>query len=125
MDRTLKRAKRSNRRRQERNGRAWQRFSPDGSTCRHCSHDNTTHLSKSGQPHYFRRATPEEENNFSVKLYRHHIPDGPSVLVRRVTVVRNAELLTTYCTACAEEIGTSQVMCYQRTLANGEVVGAG
>ena len=125
MDRTLKRAKRSNRRRQNRNYNAWLRFSTDGRTCRHCPHDNTTHLSASGQPHFFRRATPEEENNFSVKLYRHRIPDGPSVLVRRVTVVRNAELLTTFCTACADEVGTSQVMCYQRTLATGEVVGVG
>ena len=125
MDRTLKRAKRSNRRRQNRNYNAWLRFSTDGTSCRHCPHDNTTHLSTSGQPHFFRRATPEEENDFSVKLHRHHIPDGPSVLVRRVIVARNTELLTTFCTACADEIETSQVMCYQRTLAAGEVVGVG
>ena len=39
MDRTLKKAKRSNRRRRERNGGAWQRFSPDGVHCRYCKHD--------------------------------------------------------------------------------------
>ena len=39
MDRTLKRAKRNNKRRGQRNSGAWQRFSPDGKTCRYCEHD--------------------------------------------------------------------------------------
>ena len=29
-----------------------------------------------------------------------------------------------YCLACAEDLGTGQVVCYQRTRAIGEVVGA-
>ena len=37
MDRTLKTAKRKNKRRQNRNGSAWRRFSPDGTTCRYCN----------------------------------------------------------------------------------------
>ena len=32
-------AKRTNKHRQERNFKAWQRFSPDGTTCRYCEHD--------------------------------------------------------------------------------------
>ena len=43
------------------------------------------------------------------------------MLVKRVTVARDAD--TAFCTACAKEIGTAQVLCYQRTLAAGEVVG--
>ena len=39
MDRTLRKSKRGNRRRQERNLTAWQGFSPDGDTCRYCPHD--------------------------------------------------------------------------------------
>ena len=36
MDRMLKRATRRSKRRQQRNGSAWRRFSPDGTTCRYC-----------------------------------------------------------------------------------------
>ncbi len=123
MDRTLTRAKRGNRRRQRRNWNAWQRFSPDGKTCRHCPHDNTTHISTSGQPHFYRKATYAEKADPKVILYYHDDPDAGRALVRRMVVARNAELITTYCTACAEKIGTEQVMCYQRTLATGEVMG--
>ena len=56
-------------------------------------------------------------------LYRHNLPEGGSVLVRRMTVAVRAELITAYCTACTESIGTHQVLCYQRNLAIGEVVG--
>ena len=40
-----------------------------------------------------------------------------------MTVANRAELITAFCTACAESIGTHQVLCYQRNLAVGEVVG--
>ena len=40
-----------------------------------------------------------------------------------MTVARNAEIITAYCTACAEGMRTSQVVCYQRNVAVGEVVG--
>ena len=64
-------------------------------------------------------------------LYRHNpvsstgqaLPEGGSVLVRRMTVANRAELITAYCVACAESIGTHQVLCYQRNLAAGEVIG--
>ena len=45
------------------------------------------------------------------------------MLVRRVTVANSAELITAYCAACAESMDTDQVLCYQRNLAIGEVVG--
>ncbi len=77
----------------------------------------------SGQPHFFRPATEAERRDLSVTLYRHTLPDGGSVLVRRITVANRAELITAYCVACAESIGTHQVLCYQRNLAVGEVVG--
>ena len=45
------------------------------------------------------------------------------MLVRRMTVANHAELITAFCTACAESMGTAQVLCFQRNLAIGEVVG--
>ncbi len=123
MDRTLKRAKRHSKRRGQRNYDAWRRFSPDGKTCRYCPHDNTEHLMSSGQPHFFRSATEAERRDPHLTLYRHNLPEGGSVLVRRMTVANRAELITAYCIACAESIGTRQVLCYQRNLAIGEVVG--
>ena len=117
MDRTLKRAKRSNRRRRERNGGAWERFSPDGVHSRYCKHDGAK------QPHFYRPATEAERRTPFERLYRHDLPQGGSVLVKRVVVANHAELITAFCTACAESIGTHQVLCYQRNLAVGEVVG--
>ena len=118
MDRTLKRARRHSKRRSQRNYAAWGLFSPDGKSCRHCPHDNTEHLMSSGQP-----ATEAERRDPHLMLYRHTLPEGGSALVRRITVANRAELITAYCTACAESIGTHQVLCYQRNLAIGEVVG--
>ena len=123
MDRTLQRATRRNKRRRQRNYTAWHRFSPDGKTCRYCPHDGSKHLCTSGQPHFYRKATKAEAEDPATVLYRHTVPQGGSVLVKRVTVARDAEIVTAFCTACAEEIGTAQVLCYQRTLAAGEVVG--
>ena len=123
MDRTLKRAKRHSKRRGQRNHGAWRLFSPDGKTCRYCPHDNTDHLMSSGQPHFFQPATEAERRDPYVMLYRHTLPEGGSVLVRRMTVANRAELITAYCVACAESIGTHQVLCYQRNLAVGEVIG--
>ena len=123
MDSTLTRAKRTNKHRQERNFRAWQRFSPDGTTCRFCRHDHTQHLCTSGQPHFYRPATEAERRDPRVMLYRHTSTDNGSVLVRRVTVAKHTEIVTAFCTACAEAAGTRQVLCYQRSLATGEVVG--
>ena len=50
-DRTLNPVRRGNKRRRARNWNAWRLFSPDGTTCRFCEHDNTTHLTSSGVPH--------------------------------------------------------------------------
>ena len=123
MDRTLRKAKRSNRRRGQRNSGAWERFCPDGTHCRYCGHDGSQHLVSSGQPHFYRPATEAERNDLSVSLYRHRPPEGGSTLVRRITVAKRAELITAYCIPCAESIGTAQVLCYVRNLAIGEVVG--
>ena len=123
MDRTLKRAARRNRRRQDRNSTAWQRFSPDGRQCRFCPHDDAAHLCTSSQPHFYRPATGGEQRDGATVLYRHVLPDGGSVLVRRVTVARDAEIVTAFCTACASRMRTDQVLCYHRTRAVGEVVG--
>ena len=123
MDRTLRKAKRSNRRRGQRNSGAWERFCPDGTHCRYCGHDGAQHLVSSAQPHFFRPATEAERNDLSITLYRHRLPEGGSLLVRRMTVANRAELITAYCVPCAESIGTEQVLCFVRNLAIGEVVG--
>ena len=125
MDRTLKRAKRNNKRRGRRNNAAWKRFCPDGIHCRYCPHDGSKHLMRSAQPHFFRPATERERRDPWVTLYRHRLPEGGSLLVRRITVANPAELITAYCTACAESMETDQVLCYQRNTAIGEVVGIG
>ena len=131
MDRTLKRAKRRNKRRVERNTGAWERFCTDGIHCRYCEHDGSKHLISSGQPHFYRPAMGAERRDSNVMLYRHTpvsstgqaLPEGGSMLVRRMTVAARAELKTAFCTACAASIGTHQVLCYLRNLAVGEVVG--
>ena len=56
-------------------------------------------------------------------LYRHTSPQGGSTPVRRMVVANRAELITAFCVACAESIGTHQALCYQRNRAVGEVVG--
>ena len=83
-DSTLTRSKRGNRQRQHRNWNAWKIFSPDGTTCRFCEHDNTVHLTASGVPHFYRPATHMELRDSSQTLYRHHLPDGDSVLMKRM-----------------------------------------
>ena len=123
MDRTLSGKRTRNRRRVLRNHGAWKRFSPDGRKCPFCPHDGSLHLVQSAQPYFYRRATSGEERNPYTRLYRYALPGGDRVLVRRMTVARNAEIVTAYCTACAEDMRTSQVMCFQRNVAVGEVVG--
>ena len=131
MDRMLKRATRRNKRRGERNSGAWRRFSPDGTTCRYCKHDASKHLCQSGQPHFYRPVTEEEKRDPTVALYRYTpvssagqaLPRGGSVLVRRMVVANHAELITAFCAACAEAMKTYQVLCYQRNVGVGEVVG--
>ena len=131
MDRMLKRATRRNKRRRERNSGAWRRFSPDETTCRYCKHDGSKHLCQSGQPHFYRPATEAERRDATVMLYRYTpvsstgqaLPQGGSVLVRRMTVANHAELITAFCVPCAESLNTHQVLCYQRNVGVGEVVG--
>ena len=131
MDRMLKRATRRNKRRGQRNSVAWRSFSSDGETCRYCKHDGAQHLCQSGQPHFYRPATEAEKRDPTVMLYRHTpvsstgqaLPQGGSVLVRRMVVANHAELITAFCVACAESMNTHQALCYQRNVGVGEVVG--
>ena len=114
MDRMLKRATRRNKRQAgpAQLGSAWRSFSPDGETCRYCKHDGAQHLCQSGQPHFYRPATEAEKRDPSVMLYRYTpvsstgqaLPQGGSVLVRRMVVASHAELITAFCVPCAESI---------------------
>ena len=123
MDRTLTRKRTRNRRRVLRNHGAWKRFSLDGRRCPYCAHDGSLHLVQSALPYFYRRATADEDLSRSTRLYRYRVPGGDDVLMRRMTVARNAKIVAAYCTACAEGMRTSQVVCYQRNVAVGEVVG--
>ncbi len=123
MDRTLRPAARRNRRRSARNAGAWARFALDGRRCPYCRHAGADHRCTSGQPHFYRPATAAERRNPHLTLYRHLRADGSHVLVRRMTVARDAEIVTAYCTACARELRTHQALCFVRTRAVGEVVG--
>ena len=124
MDRTLNPVKRGNKRRQARNKKAWQLYSPDGDTCRFCPHGAADHLTSSRQPHFYRPATEAERRDPFEKLYRHDLDSGAdSVLVKRVVVANRAELLTAFCQTCAADKDTSQALCFVRNLARGEVVG--
>ena len=123
MDRTLTGKRTRSRRRVLRNHGAWKRFSLDGKRCPYCPHGGSLHLIQSAQPYFYRRATADEERNPYTRLYRYTPPGGDRVLVRRMTVARNAEIVTAYCTACAQGMKTSQVVCFQRNVAVGEVVG--
>ena len=123
MDRTLQPAKRPSKRRRARNRTAWKLLSPHGQECPFCQHPIQEHICSSGQPHFYRPATSSEERSRSVKLYAHPFPDGSHILIRRITVAKQAELITAFCKTCAKAKNTDQVLCYQRTLAKGEVVG--
>ncbi len=101
MDKTLKPGTGKNKRRRERNGLAWRLFSPDGETCRYCPHDGSKHLISSGQPHFYRPATEEEKRDPTVTLYQHDTPRDGTILLRRITVSKQAEVITAFCTACA------------------------
>ena len=58
-----------------------------------------------------------------MRLYQHETPETGPVLVRRMAVARAAEFITVFCTECAREMNTTQVACYQRNTAVGEIVG--
>ena len=116
--------KRGNKRRRARNWKAWQLFSPDGTKCRFCEHDHTAHLTSSAQPHFYRPAAEKRTGGTpATSSTATNWTDGSEVLVKRITVASRAELLTAFCTACARDKQTGQVLCFQRTLAKGEVVG--
>ena len=123
MDKTLRKARRANIKRRQKNVRAWRRFALDGGICPYCGHDGCSHLTVAVQPHFYRPATPEESGDGRVTLYTHRIGAERVILVRRIAVARDADIVTAYCTTCATRLRTSQVLCFQQTHGVGEVVG--
>ena len=131
MDRTINPVRRPSKRRQARNRKAWQLLSNGSERCHFCKHSMNDHLCSSAQHHFYRPTTEGEKRNPWEKLYQHDpvsstgqaLPDGDFILVKRVVVANRAEIITSFCLTCAEEFRTGQALCYQRTLANGEVVG--
>ena len=123
MDKTLKKARRPNMKRRRKNVHAWRRFALDSGICPYCGHDGGSHLTVAIQPHFFRPATPEERGDGRVTLYTHPIGADRAMLVRRIAVARDADIVTAYCSTCARRIRTGQVLCFQQTHGVGEVVG--
>ena len=122
MDRTMKVAARTNRRRGRRNARGWRLFATSEGLCPFCGHKAPEHVVLSGQPHFFRLATDAEVRNKAGNLYAETKPHGSRVFLRRLTVANRAEIDMAGCLTCAEGIGTAQVVCYVRNVASGEVV---
>ena len=123
MDKTLRKARRPNIKRRQKNVRAWKRFALDGGMCPYCRHDGSAHLTVAIQPHFYRPATTEECGSRSVTLYTHRVGEKGLILVRRISIARDADIVTAYCSTCATRLRTSQVLCFQQTHGIGEVVG--
>ena len=111
-------------RQSNRNWKAWRLYSPDGDKCRFCPHGSFDHMTSSGQPHFYRPASQSERESSTI-LRNHRLADGSMALVKRITVSARAELKSAFCKACAQDKDTSQVLCFERVLATGEVVGFG
>ena len=124
MDKTLNPRKRSSKYRRARNSSAWQLIG-GSDNCIFCPHQASDHLTSSGQPHFYRPATTEERGQFSsdFSLRWYELKNGSRIIAKKIIVGKKAELITAYCKECAKEKDTSQVMCYQRVLAVGELVG--
>ena len=122
MDRTMKVAARTNKRRGRRNVRAWSLFATSEGLCPFCGHKGSEHVVSSRQPHFFRPAIDAEVRYRSGNLYVESKPLGGRVFLRRLTVANRAEVDMAGCLTCAEGIGTAQVVCYVRNVASGEVV---
>ena len=122
MDRTMKVTTRTNKRRGRRNVRAWSLFATSDGLCPYCGHKASEHVVSSGQPHFFRQATDAEVRNKAGSLYVETKPQGSRVILRHLIVANRAEIDMAGCLACADGIGTAQVMCYVRNVASGEVV---
>ena len=73
------------------------------------------------------RHREREKRDPTVMLYtRTDTPRNGTILLRRITVSKQAEVITAFCTACRRgSLGTSQVLCYQRTLSHGRRSGVG
>ena len=122
MDRTMKVADRTIKRRSRRNVRVWSLFATSKGLCPFCGHKAPEHVVSSGQPHFFRLATDAEVRNKVGNLYVETKAQESRVLLRRLTVANRAEIDMAGCLTCTEGIGTAQVVCYVRNVASGEVV---
>ena len=86
-----------------RNREAWEKFAnAEDDSCRHCPHDRYDHVGESAPPAVL---TPDNRGGWE-----------------RRTLSEEYEILRLFCRACAEELGTSQVLCYRRVHAVGERV---
>ena len=123
-DKTLTPRKRQSKKRMSRSYKAYLTMMSGSHECRFCSHLNTEHLTSSGQP-FFYRVIGKEDAVPNTGVYTHYFDEAKrrAVLIHRVVVAKEPELITMYCKQCALDKNTSQVMCYQRTLANGEIKG--
>ena len=85
------------------------------SACRFCDHHYRDHVGAVGQPHFFRPRSAYDTSPEYVGI------DGASLT--KVIVARAAELEELFCRECADERNVSQVVCWMKTVACGEIVG--
>lgn len=99
-------------------GRAWDRAAEDG-RCSYCGHGGREHRGTAMQPHFYARTSNDDP-----KGRYFHFPELDEVIpLRKYVVAKEVELATLFCMTCAEDLGTDQVMCFQRTDATGEFLG--
>ncbi len=103
--------------------RAWRRYCLDGEACPLCLHGPSSHVCEFGQPHFYEKATEEDVRDRTVPLYRYDLPQGGSTLVRRVVAAPDTAIVTALCIYCAEGKRIEEELCFQATLATGEVRG--
>ena len=85
--------------------------------CRFCGHHYGDHVASVGQPHFFRlRSAYDTSPEYA---------DNGGMSLTKVVVACAAELEELFCYECAESMNASQVVCWMKSVARGEIVGIG
>ena len=97
-----------------RNRKAWENFAnPEDDTCRYCPHDRYDHSGLSEQPFvWVESAEGGRQGAFAGKFQKRFLSE-------------EYEIRRLFCLACAEDLETSQVLCYLRSVGVGEKIARG
>ena len=94
-----------------RNRKAWEKFAnPEDDSCRYCPHDRYDHSGLSEQPFvWVESAESGRQGAFSGKFQKRFLSE-------------EYEIRRLFCLACAEDLETTQVLCYLRSVGVGEKI---